>query len=163
MPISNGYRPFNPNGTTDPAGSFAYWTDPVFDTARPTPTAGHDTNPGMVYAAEPPATAKNPPSPTTITPAPWVPYTRAGCNVGEVATANQELENTAVDLPKVFGSNSAEVAQMTADGDSFKDAEVADYVGIGVHCSQDSQFCSSAQGVKFGQTSPSPTAPSDLL
>src|SRR5215471_13807814 len=31
MPISNGYRTFNPNGTTDPAGSFAYWTDPVFD------------------------------------------------------------------------------------------------------------------------------------
>src|SRR5258708_2240114 len=116
MPISNGSRPFSPKGTTDPAGSFAYWTDPVFDTARPTPTAGHDTNPGMVYAAEPPATAKNPPSPTTITPAPWVPYTRAGCNVGEVATANQELENTAIDLPKVSGPNSPEAAQLTGFG-----------------------------------------------
>src|SRR5215471_5573586 len=38
MPISNGYRTFNPNGTTDPAGSFAYWTDPVFDRLKtPTP------------------------------------------------------------------------------------------------------------------------------
>jgi hypothetical protein len=162
MPISNSYRTFNPDGTTDPAGSFAYWTDPVFDTLK-TPTPGHDTNPSMVFASQPPATAKNPPAPNTITPAPWVPYTRAGCDVGEVATANQELENTAVDLPKVFGPNSPEVAQLNADGDSFKDAEVADYVGIGVHCAQDSQFCSTAQGVKFGQTSPSPTAVADLL
>jgi hypothetical protein len=61
MPISNGYRTFNPNGTTDPAGSFAYWTDPVFDTLK-TPTPGHDTNPSMVFAAQPPATAKNPPA-----------------------------------------------------------------------------------------------------
>src|SRR5215471_4948502 len=33
MPVSNSYRTFNPDGTTDLAGSFAYWTDPVFDTA----------------------------------------------------------------------------------------------------------------------------------
>jgi len=164
MPVSNSYRTFNPTGTTDPAGSFAYWTDPVFDTAS-SPTAGHDTNPSMVYASAPPATAKNPPAPDTITPAPWVPYTRSGCDVGEVATANQELENTAVDLPKVFGAGSPEVAQLTADGDRFKDAEVADYVGIGVHCAKDagSQFCSTAQAVKFGQTTPSPTAVDDLL
>ena len=164
MPISNGFRSFNPDGTADPASSFAYWTDPIFDTAS-TPNPGHDTNPSMVYAPEPPATAKNPAAPNTITPAPWVPFTRAGCNVGDVATANQELENTAVDLPKVFGPNSPEVAQLNADSDRFKDAEVADYVGLGVHCAQGaaSQFCSSAQAVKFGQTSPSPTAVSDLL
>ena len=34
MPVSNSYRTFNPDGTTDPAGSFAYWTDPIFDTAE---------------------------------------------------------------------------------------------------------------------------------
>ncbi|HEX7994246.1 MAG TPA: hypothetical protein VF506_10010, partial [Streptosporangiaceae bacterium] len=164
MPISNSYRTFNPNGTTDPAGSFAYWTDPVCDTAA-TPTTGHDTNPSMVYASQPPATAENPPAPTTVTPAPWVPFTRAGCDVGDVATANQELENAAVDFPKVFGASSPEVAQLNADGDRFKDAEVADYVGLGVQCAQGagSQFCSSAQAVKFGQTDPSATAVSDLL
>jgi hypothetical protein len=164
MPVSNGYRSFNPDGTADPASSFAYWTDPIFNTAS-TPTAGHDTNPSMVYAPAPPATAKNPPAPTTITPAPWVPFTRAGCDVGDVSTANQELENTAVDLPKVFGANSPEVAQLNADPDSFKDAETADYVGLGVHCAQGdgSKFCSTAQGVKFGQTSPSPTAVPDVL
>jgi hypothetical protein len=39
MPIANDYVAYNSDGpvgtfgTTDPAGSFAYWTDPVFDTA----------------------------------------------------------------------------------------------------------------------------------
>ena len=156
MPISNSYQAYNadgPNGsfnTTDPAGSFAYWTDPVFDTKTP-PSAGHDTNPNMVYSPVPPATAAHPVAPDTVTPAPWAPYTRAGCDVGEVGTANQELENTAVDIPKVFGAGSPEDQQLNADTDSFKDAETADYVGIGVHCAAGSAFCADARGVKFGQ------------
>jgi len=162
MPISNSYRTYNPNGTTDPAGSFAYWTDPVFDTAS-SPTPGHDTSPSMVYSATPPATTSPAPSPNTTTPAPWVPFTRAGCDVGSVGTANVELENTAVDIPKVFGAGSPEAQQLNADPDSFKDAEVADYVGVAVHCASGSALCASAQGVKFGQTSPSPTAVADLL
>src|SRR6266487_7183943 len=162
MPISNSYQAYNADGTTDPAGSFAYWTDPVFDTKTP-PSAGHDTNPNMVYSPVPPATAAHPAAPDTVTPAPWAPYTRAGCDVGEVATANQELENTGVDIPKVFGPGSPEAAQLAADSDRFKDAEIADYVGIGVHCAPGSQFCAGAQAVKFGQTTPTPTAVSDLL
>ena len=162
MPISNGYRAFNTDGSTDPAGSFAYWTDPVFDTAS-TPNPGHDTNPSMVFSPTPPATTSPAPSPSSITPAPWVPFTRAGCDVGNVSTANTVLENTAVDIPKVFGASSPEAQQLAADTDSFKDAETADYVGIAVHCARHDAFCSSAQGVKFGQTSPSPTAVSDVL
>ena len=89
----------------------------------------------MVYSPVPPATAKNPVSPTTTTPAPWVPFTRAGCDVGDVATpANAELENTAVDIPKVFGVGSPEDQQLINDPDSFKDPETADYTGIAVHC-----------------------------
>ena len=34
MPIANDYQAYNTDGTTDPAGSFAYWTDPVFNTAE---------------------------------------------------------------------------------------------------------------------------------
>ena len=47
MPISNDYQVYQTNGaggtfgTTDSAGSFAYWTDPVYDTS---PTAT-DTEP----------------------------------------------------------------------------------------------------------------------
>jgi len=166
--ISNSYRTYNADGpggtfnTTDPASAFAYWTDPIFDTAS-TPNASHDTNPNLVYSPVPPATAPTPVTPDTNTPAPWVPYTRAGCNVGEVGVANAELENTAVDIPKVFGVNSPENNQLTSDKDSFKDQETADYVGIGVHCAQGAAFCADATATKFGQTTPSKTAVSDLL
>jgi hypothetical protein len=171
MPISNSYQAYNTDGpggsfnTTDPAGSFAYWTDPVFDTAHvpPGPNPAHDTNPSMVYSPVPPATANKAVAPNTITPAPWVPFTRAGCSVGDVATANQELENTSVDIPKVFGPNSPEAQQLAADPDPFKDAETADYVGIAVHCAQGDAFCANATGNRGNQTTPSPTASPDLL
>jgi hypothetical protein len=162
MPISNSYNAYNKDGTTDHAGSFAYWTDPVFDTASH-PNPGHDTNPSMVYSATPPATTNPAPAPNKITPAPWVPFTRAGCNVADVSIANADLENTAVDIPKVFGPNSAEANQLAADPNSFKDAETADYVGVSVHCAKGAAFCADAKGVKFGQTTPSNTAAPDVL
>ena len=160
--ISNDYQTYNADGTTDPASAFAYWTDPIADTAR-TPNAGHDTNPNQVYSPVPPATATQPVAPTTVAPAPWVPYTRAGCNVGEVATVNQELENTTPDLADVFGANSPEVQQLNADTDPYKDPETADYVGLGVHCAKDAAFCANAEAVKYGQNTPSHTAVADLL
>ena len=161
-PIGNDYQSYNADGSTDPATAFTYWTDPIDDTAR-TPNAGHDTNPNMVYSPVPPATSRTPVSPTTVTPAPWVPYTRAGCNVGEIATANQELENPSYDIPKVFGANSPEAQQLAADPDSFKDPETADYVGLGVHCAKGAAFCADAEAVKYGQTTASHTAVADLL
>jgi hypothetical protein len=164
MPIANDYQAYNTDGTTDSASSFAYWTDPVFDTASK-PSPGHDTNPNMVYSPTPPATTFPKPKPDTITPAPWVPYTRAGCDVGAVATANEELENTSVDIPKVFGPHSPEAKQLAADKDPFKDPEVADYNGVAVHCAKGPQaaFCRTAKGVKFGQTKPTHTAVPDVL
>jgi hypothetical protein len=167
MPVSNDYQAYNtdgPNGTfgtTSSAGSFAYWTDPVYYSGGV--PAGGDTNPNMVYSPVPPATASTPVTPNTITPAPWVPFTRAGCNVGAFSTANVELENTSVDIPKVFGANSPEAQQLAADKDSFKDAETADYVGVAVHCAQGSALCADAKGVKFGQTTATPTAVTDSL
>ena len=50
-----------------------------------------------------------------ITPAPWVPFTRAGCTVGDFSTANMVLENATVDVPTVFGANSAEAAETAAN------------------------------------------------
>src|SRR6516164_345732 len=168
VPISNSYRAYNADGpggsfkTTDPATAFAYWTAPIFDTGKP-PNPAHDTNPNMVYSPVPPATATAPVSPNTVTPAPWAPYTRAGCDWGAVATANVELENTGIDMPTVFGPNSPEVAQLAADPDPFKDQETADYVGVAVHCTQGSAFCADASAVKFGQTTATPSASPDLL
>jgi hypothetical protein len=160
--ISNDYQTYNADGTTDAADSFTYWNDAIDDTAR-TPNAGHDTNPNLVYSPVPPATAAAPVSPTTVAPAPWVPYTRAGCNVGEIATVNQELENPVPDIADAFGANSPEAQQTAADTDSFKDNETADYIGLGVHCAQGAALCADAQAVKYNQSTPSPTAVPDLL
>jgi hypothetical protein len=69
------------------------------------------------------------------------------------------LENTSVDIPKVFGGRSPEVAQLKANAASA----AADYVGVSVHCAQGDAVCNSAQGVKFGQSTPSPTQSPDTL
>ena len=159
QPLSNSYKTYNPNGTTDAATSFAYWNAPVSDTVSP-PTAGHDTTPSMVYSDKVPAT---PGATDRQTPAPWVPFTRAGCTVGDFSTANMVLENVPRDLPAVFGAGSPEVAQANADPDSFKDPEVADYIGVAVHCAKGDAICANAKAVKFGQTTPSPSAAPDSL
>lgn len=162
MPISNDFQAYNTDGTTDPAASFAYWTDPIFDTAS-TPNPGHDTNPSMVYSPVPPATSRTVVAPTQETPAPWVPFTCAGCSVGDVASANMELENPSIDIPKVFGPSSPEANQLAADPDPYKDPETADYLGLAIHCANGDQLCASAEAVKYGTTTPSHTAVADLL
>jgi hypothetical protein len=122
QPISNSYRYFNPSGTSNPGVTFAYWTDGVFDPSTSTPS---DAAPTMVTPEGKAA------------PAPWVPFTRAGCDVGSVAAANTILENVGPDLPKVFGANSPEAAEASADSSLAS----TDFVGIGMHCAQDSPRC----------------------
>src|SRR6201997_3971922 len=125
VPVANSFRYFNPNGTSNPGVSFAYWTDPLFDPSTATPT---DTTFNMLTASG------------LNAPAPWVPYTRAGCNFGAVATANTILENTAIDIPTVFGAGSPEAMEVGSNpGQAF-----ADFVGIGVHCAQNSAICAVA-------------------
>jgi hypothetical protein len=158
QPLSNSYKTYNPDGTTDPAASFAYWTSPVADTLG-SPTPGHDTAPSMVYSDTVPASGP----PNRQSPAPWVPFTRAGCDVGDFSTANMVLENAKVDLPTIFGSGSPEVAQFNADPDTFKDAEIADYIGEAVHCAVGSATCANATATKFGQSTPTPSAVTDAL
>src|SRR5258707_2792326 len=72
--VSNSYVRTSNTGTFSFPLSFGYWTDPV--SASGTPTV-----PNMI-------------TPTgAVPPAPWVPYTRPGCDWGGVATANTVLEN----------------------------------------------------------------------
>ena len=124
QPVSNSFRYFKTDGTTRTGVSFAYWTAPLFDPAGSTT----DTTPEMINENG------------KIAPAPWVPYTRAGCDFGAVATANTILENTAIDIPTVFGAGSPEAAEVAANpGQAFPD-----FVGIGVHCAQGSALCSAA-------------------
>jgi hypothetical protein len=159
QPLSNSYKTYNPDGTTDPATSFAYWTSPVVDTAA-APTSGHDATPTMVYSPTVPA---RPGATGRQTPAPWVPFTRAGCSTGDFSTANMVLENTRLDLNTVFGPSSPEFAQLQSDSDPFKDPEVADYIGVAVHCARGDVMCASAKATKFGETSPTPSAVPDRL
>jgi hypothetical protein len=129
VPVANSFRYFNPNGTSNVGVSFAYWTSPLFDPTTSTPT---DTTFNMLTAQGDNA------------PAPWVPYTRAGCNFGSVATANTVLENTGIDVPTVFGATSSEAAEVAANpGQAF-----ADFVGIGVHCALGNSLCSSTNSGK---------------
>ncbi|HEY7779038.1 MAG TPA: hypothetical protein VIC85_02390 [Ktedonobacterales bacterium] len=127
VPISNSFRYFNPNGTSNTGVSFAYWTDPLFDPTTSTPS---DTKFNMLTADGMNA------------PAPWVPFTRAGCNVGGVATANTILENIATDIPTVFGANSPQAQEVASNPNQA----TADFVGLGIHCAQGSALCSSTNG-----------------
>jgi hypothetical protein len=140
--VSNSYKTYNPNGSTDPATSFTYWTSPIIDTKTNPPVANTtDTAPSMVYSDHVPATVGDT---SKITPAPWVPFTRAGCTVGDFSTANMVLENAAVDVPTVFGAGSAEASETAANPDPFKDVQVAEYVGEAIHCAKDATICSSS-------------------
>jgi hypothetical protein len=147
--LTNTYETYLADGSVVPHSSFAYWTS----------TYGVDSFPNMPYSPKVPAAGSPPATP----PAPWVPFTRAGCNVGDVSTANMVLENTTPDLANFFGPNSPEVQQLNADPDPFKDQEVNDYLGLGIHCAQEASFCADAQAVKYGQATPSPTAVTDTL
>src|SRR6266852_8320851 len=141
VPISNSFRYYLPpsSGKTSTGVSFAYWTSPLFD---PTGAAGTDKTPNMLTAQ-----GKN-------APAPWVPFTRAGCDVGGVGTANIELENTSIDIPTVFGATSpqateahasaAEAAKLSAahlPPDALSLRAQTDFVGIAIHCGAGGGIC----------------------
>jgi len=125
LAVSNSYRYFNPNGTSNQATDFTYWTDHLADSSTTTPT---DTNYNLLTSS-----GQN-------TPAPWVPYTRAGCNVGGVGTANIELENTTTDISTVFGANSAQAQEAASN----KAQAAADFVGVSVHCAKGQSLCATA-------------------
>src|ERR1700730_14889958 len=121
QPVSNSFNFFNP-ASPDGLGStfttsFTYWTDLVNPVADPTFS--------LLTAS-----GKN-------APAPWVPFTRAGCNVGAVSIANMELENTRADITTVFGAGSPEAIE--AAGSSSQATK--DFVGIAIHCAGGDAVC----------------------
>ncbi len=127
VPISNSFRYFLPHGTSNVGVSFAYWTDPLFDPSLPSSPA--DTTYNMLTADGHNA------------PAPWVPFTRAGCNFGAVGTANIVLENNSFDIPKVFGNPSPEYSEFQAN----PNLAFTDFVGLAVHCAAGNALCTSGK------------------
>jgi hypothetical protein len=128
IPIANEFNYYKPDGTTDTAGSFAYWTDPIvdYDTGLAAKPVGDNTTTMIGTDRKTP-------------PAPWASYTKAGCNFGTVASANTELENTLPDVPHVFGANSPEAKE--AANPNLQSKAEADFMGLAVHCALGSAAC----------------------
>jgi hypothetical protein len=129
MTVSNSYDYFDSSKNPHSVSGFKYWTDVV--------DATNDKLPNMITDGQ------------KTTPAPWVPFTRAGCDVGGVGTANIELENTNTsasgDMTRVFGANSPEWNEANADSQ----AALTDFVGIAIHCAQTSQsLCNNNSNAK---------------
>src|SRR2546421_4605591 len=133
LTVTNSYSYFKPDGSTafPFPSAFKYWTDLVDDS-----TGTNDPLPNMVTTRG------------VNTPAPWVPYTRAGCDYGAVSTANVVLENTkttpAGDMTKVFGKDSAEWIEAR---DHAALAQT-DFVGIAIHCAQGGGICNTSSHAK---------------
>jgi hypothetical protein len=135
--VSNSFRYFKADGTTASSSSFKYWTDLTDDIG--TPPA--DPTPVMVNGDS--GTPKT-------TPAPWVPYTRAGCDWGAAAGANVVLENTGTgpngDMTKVFGAgspewNEAQASAAAPAGSAARNLAQTDFVGLAIHCGSGGGIC----------------------
>src|SRR5580704_1286332 len=57
VPVANEYHYYTPGGSTDTAGAFAYWTDPVVDYNTPTSAPVGDSDYTLINAQ-----GKNPPA-----------------------------------------------------------------------------------------------------
>jgi len=138
LAVANEYQYYTgaANGSTDEAGDFAYWTDPIVDynTGLASQPVGDSTTNLVGQNGQTP-------------PAPWVPYTRAGCDFGSVAAANTELENTLPDVPQVFGANSPDAKEAEDPSDAGQAKATADYEGLSVHCAVGSAVCAKNHSV----------------
>ncbi|HLK91241.1 MAG TPA: hypothetical protein VKZ18_15190 [Polyangia bacterium] len=130
--VGNSYSRISATGTFSFPSGFEYWTDTaaagVFNMVTPT---GQNA------------------------PAPWVAYTRAGCDVGNVSTANAVLEtasaSTFSDVATVFGTSSPQFAEAkasaaAASGTAAANLAQTDFVGLAVHCAQGSTRCATGNG-----------------
>jgi hypothetical protein len=128
--VSNSYDYFRQSGLPSFTSSFKYWTDPVDPAADPLPNMITD---GQL-----------------TTPAPWVPYTRGGCDVGAAGLANIELENNSTaaggDITRVFGNGSPEWNE--ANTPATRTKAQADFVGIAIHCAAGGGVCAGSSDAK---------------
>jgi len=122
--IANSFGVFGPGSGLSSIyfpSSFFYWTDLVSDITPAT----MDNN----FALTTPAGDN--------VPAPWAPFTRAGCDVGAFSTANIVLEREPVDVKKVFGATSSQAGETGSN-------QTNDFIGASIHCAIGSSFCTPA-------------------
>jgi len=123
--VANSFGVFGPAPAVSSVffpSSFFYWTDLVSDI-----TSGTKDNTFALTTPE----GKN-------VPAPWVPFTRAGCDVGAFSTANIVLERFK-DITKIFGKGSNQDKETS-------DQKNANLIGEAIHCAQESPLCAAANG-----------------
>jgi hypothetical protein len=119
VPVANSYRVFDGAGNISGSHtSFIYWTATDATDGKPVMLNEHGK----------------------IAPAPWVPFTRLGCDVGAYSVANMEFETLPSDAIVVFGAGSPDaIAAATSP------TRNADYLGIAIHCAQGSARCAAGQ------------------
>jgi arylsulfatase A-like enzyme len=133
--VANSYGFFRQDGSVGFSSAFLYWTSPSNGTV-----ANGDGLPNMLN--ENGKTA----------PAPWVPFTRAGCDVGAFSVANIEFESVPNDLRTFFGPNSTQfnnannILLANPNDANFAHQKArqsvnTDWLGIAIHCAQDSALC----------------------
>jgi len=122
VPVANSYGFFRTDGSVSIGNpSFLYWT-----------AVAGDGKPLMVNENG------------KMAPAPWVPFTRAGCDVGAFSVANIEFESIPADVNTVFGPTSPEGIE--ANNAALRDKANADFLGIAIHCAQNSPLCNNSHG-----------------
>src|SRR5215470_7609919 len=128
VPVANTYRVFDSsNHPSSSHPSFIYWTA----------TDATDGKPVLLNEI-----GKN-------TPAPWVPFTRAGCDFGAYSIANMEFETLPGDVGVAFGTNSPEFAAVQAElgssNPAIRQKANTDWLGIAIHCAQNSKLCANGK------------------
>jgi hypothetical protein len=136
IPVANSYGFFNPNGSVGFSSSFLYWT-----------ALGGDGKPQMIDELGKTA------------PAPWVSYTRAGCDVGAFSVANIEFEKVPDDVTTFYGAGSAVDlavrAELASPNAATRQQPTTDYLGIAIHCAVGSPLCNNS----FAANDPLPDEP----
>jgi hypothetical protein len=132
--IANSFNFYNSVTENAPytSSSFIYWTDKLNEDTSAT---GADTS--YVLLDE---LGQN-------TPAPWVAYTRAGCDVAALGIADIDMENATTDLATVYGPTSAEYLLGSSSSYSKQDQASADFEGIALHCAIGSPICAAANAL----------------
>jgi hypothetical protein len=136
IPVANSYGFFKPDGSVSFTSSFLYWT-----------ALGGDGKPETIDEQGKSA------------PAPWVPYTRAGCDVGAFSVANIEFERVPDDVTTFFGAGSpqdvAVRAELASSSAATRQQPTTDFLGIAIHCAIGSPLCNNS----FAATDPLPDEP----
>jgi arylsulfatase A-like enzyme len=136
IPVANSYGYFKPDGSVSFNTSFLYWT-----------AVAGDGKAEMIDELGKTA------------PAPWVSYTRAGCDVGAFSVANIEFERLPDDVTTFYGAGSTVDttvrAELQSPDPATQQKPITDYLGIAIHCAPNSPLCNNS----FGANDPLPDEP----